>query len=177
MKFDRMLKYLWFTIVMKVTWPLPDWRPIMWLRGFLIRPCFKKCGKNLQLATDVTINCTNQVIIGNNVYFAKGCWLNAYGDITIGDEVLFGPYTIIATGNHTMLNGSYRYGKQQSAPVFIGSGSWIGAGTKIMPGITIGKSACCAAGSVVTTDVSDYSVVGGVPAKVLRTNTREQIKN
>ena len=163
-----MLKYLWFIIVMKGTWPLPDWRPIMWLRGFLTKPCYKECGRNLQLASGVMINCSNQVVIGNDVYFAHGCWLNAYGDITIEDEVMLGPYTVIATGNHTMINGSYRYGKQQRAPVRINYGSWIGAGVIIMSGVSIGKSACCAAGSVVTTDVPDYSVVGGVPAKVLR---------
>jgi len=176
MRVDRALKYLWLTIDMKATWLLPDWRPIMWFRGFLVKPCFKRCGRNLQLASGVTINCSNQVTIGNNVYFAQGCWLNAYGDITIEDEVMFGPYSINATGNHTMINGSYRYGKQHPAPVRINFGSWIGAGVIIMSGVTIGKSACCAAGCVVTADVPDYSVVGGVPAKILSIYDNDRIE-
>jgi len=173
MHFDRYLKYAWFVISMKITWFFPDWRFVMWFRGFLTKPCFKFCGSNLQLASDVTINCTNQVTIGNNVYIAKGSWLNAYGDITLDDDVMLGPYTIISTGNHKILNGSYRYGSQSKAPVCIKYGSWIGAGTIILSGVTIGKSACCAAGSIINTDIPDHSIVGGNPAKILRLNSKQ----
>ena len=152
---------------MKITWILPDWRPVMWLRGFLVKPCFKKCGQNFQICSDVKINFTNLMTIGDNVYIAHGCWLNAQGGIELEDEVMLGPYTVIASGNHTINNGSYRYGKPQRALVKVGYGSWTGAGTKLMPGVTIGKSSCCAAGSVVIADVPDESIVGGVPAKLL----------
>ena len=165
---ERLLKYLWFVIVMKITWPLPDWRPIMWLRGFLTRPCFKNCGSNLQLSSDVKINCSNNMIIKDNVYIAHGCWINAQGGIIIEDEVMLGPYTVLASGNHTMSNGSYRYGKPHRAKIHIHFGSWTGAGVKIMPGVTIGKSVCCAAGSVVINDIPDNVIVGGVPAKILK---------
>lgn len=168
MNAERAIKYLWFFVVMKLTWILPDWVPIMWLRGFLTRPSFKKCGNNLQLSSDVKINCSNKMVVGNDVYIAHGCWLNAQGGIELADEVMLGPYTIIASGNHTIEKGSYRYGRQARAPVRIGYGSWTGAGTKILPGVTIGRSACCASGSVVDHDVEQCTVVGGVPARVIR---------
>lgn len=139
----------------------------MWFRGFLIRPCFKKCGRNLQIASNVTINCSNQMSVGNNVYFAHGCWINAYGNIIIENDVMLGPYTVISTGNHTLLDGSYRYGKQECSPVVIRYGSWVGANVTILSGVTIGKSACCAAGSVVKSNVPDCTIVGGVPARPL----------
>ena len=163
----RHIKYLWFVLAMKITWIFPDWWPVMWLRGFLVKPCFKKCGRNFQICSDVKINFTNQMSIGNDVYIAHGCWLNAQGEIELEDEVMLGPYTVIASGNHTIEKGSYRYGKSQKAPVKIRFGSWTGAGVKIMPGVTIGKSSCCAAGSVVLENVPDESTVGGVPAKIL----------
>lgn len=165
---DRIFRYLWFVIVMKITWVLPDSRPVMWFRGLLVKLCFKKCGHNFQISSDVKINFPNKMTLGNNVYIAHGSWLNAQGEIELEDEVMLGPYTVISSGNHTLENGSYRYGKPHRAPVKIGYGSWTGAGVTLLPGVVVGKSCCCAAGSVVTKDVPDMSVVGGVPAKILQ---------
>lgn len=162
------LLYLWFVIVMGVTSFFPDWRPVMWFRGLLIRPCFKKCGRNFQICSGVTINSINNMVVGNNVYIAYGCWLHAIGGISLDDEVMLGPYTVVTSGNHTLENGSYRFGKPSREIVSIGFGSWTGAGTKVMPGIRIGKSSCCAAGCVVTKDVPDNSIVGGIPARLLQ---------
>ncbi|QQE10224.1 acyltransferase [Planctomycetota bacterium] len=153
---------------MKLTWVLPDWRPVMWFRGTLCKPCFKSCGKNFMISSDVKIPCPDQMTIGEDVYIAHGCWLNAQGQIELEDQVMLGPYTVIASGNHSMENGSYRYGMQLRAKVTVGFGSWTGAGVKVMPGVNIGKSVCCAAGAVVIKDVPDYALAAGVPAKVIK---------
>ncbi len=168
MTLSRRLYYLWFFLIMKITSILPDLKPIMWLRGFLVRPCFHSCGKNFQIASGVSINYTNNLIIGNNVYFAYGCWINAIGSIQIGDEVMLGPYVILSSGNHTRRNDSYRFGTMQLGQIKIDQGTWIGASAKVLCGVTIGKGVCCAAGSVVTKSIPDNVLAGGIPAKVIK---------
>lgn len=167
MSFMRRIKYLWFIVVMKLTWCLPDWIPVMRLRGVLINPCFQRCGRNFQIASTAMVLNSAEIELGDNVYIGYGCWIQGIGGVVIQDDVMLGPYTTISTGNHTLLNGSYRYGPSQRAPVVIGRGSWIGAGVNILAGVTIGSGALCAAGSVITKSVGDLSVVGGVPAKEL----------
>ncbi len=163
------IKYIWFVIAMKFTSFLPDFQPIMRFRGVLVRPSLKKCGVNFQICSQVVIIGGHNLSIGKDVFIAHGCWLSAYGGVTLDDEVMLAPYTVIVTGNHIKEDGSYRFGKPDKRnPVYIGRGSWVGAGVKIMPGVTIGEGSVCAAGSVITKDVASNTIVVGVPAKKLR---------
>ena len=108
---------------------------------------------------------------GNRVKFGKGVFLNhsailsASGGIEFEDGVMVAPGVRIATINHDMNNRHtiYTYGK-----VTIRKNAWIGMNVTICPGVTIGRYAVVGAGAVVTRDVPDYAVVGGVPAKILR---------
>ena len=108
---------------------------------------------------------------GNRVKFGKGVFINhsailsASGGIEFEDRVMVAPGVRIATINHDMNNRHtiYTYGK-----VTIKKNAWLGMNVTVCPGVTIGKYAVVAAGAVVTKDVPDYAVVGGVPAKVIR---------
>ena len=108
---------------------------------------------------------------GNRVKFGKGVFINhsailsASGGIEFEDGVMVAPGVRIATINHDMneRHTRYTYGK-----VTIKKNAWLGMNVTICPGVTIGKYAVVAAGAVVTKDVPDYAVVGGVPAKVIR---------
>lgn len=108
---------------------------------------------------------------GNRVKFGKGVFLNhsailsASGGIEFEDGVLVAPGVRIATINHDMnrRHTTYTYGK-----VTIRKNARIGMNVTIGPGVTIGRYAVVAAGAVVTKDIPDYAVAGGVPAKVLR---------
>ena len=108
---------------------------------------------------------------GNRVKFGKGVFLNhsailsASGGIEFEDGVMVAPGVRIATINHDMNNRHtiYTYGK-----VTIKKNAWLGMNVTVCPGVTIGKYAVVAAGAVVTKDVPDYAVVGGVPAKIIR---------
>ena len=91
----RVLQYLWFHFITVATSWLPDLRPVLRLRGFLLRPSFKSCGRNLQVARHVTINFTNRLEIGSDVFIATGCWLHARGGIVLEDEVQLGPYAVL----------------------------------------------------------------------------------
>ena len=116
------------------------------------------------------------------------CINNAVGDVTIGDYTrigihctVIGPVCIgnnvnLAQGitvtalNHNFEDSSRRIDEQgiSTKPVVIGDDVWIGANAVILPGVTIGRHVVVAAGAVVTKDIPDYSLVAGIPAKVIK---------
>jgi maltose O-acetyltransferase len=166
----RRLKYVWFCLCMRATAVLPDLVPSMRLRGWLVRRCFKRCGRNLQLGSGVMILHTTSVAIGDDVYIAHGAWIQGMGGITLEDEVMLAPYTVIASRNHTKKNGSYRFGEGLTKPVHVGRGAWLGAHVVVTAGVKIGAGAACAAGAVVTKDVPPDTMVGGVPARLIQSS-------
>lgn len=107
------------------------------------------------------------IVIGKNVFINTGCRFQDQGGITIGDGALIGHNVVLATLNHDE-NPSLRH-ILHPAPIVIGPNVWIGANATIVPGVTVGEGAIIAAGAVVTRDVPARTVVGGVPARVLKT--------
>jgi acetyltransferase-like isoleucine patch superfamily enzyme len=171
----RILQYLWFHFIMAATAWLPDLRPVMRVRGWLLRPSFKTCGRNLQVARRVTINFTNHLEIGRDVYIATGCWLHAWGGITLEDEVQLGPYVVLASGDHTRQSGSYRFGPSRLAPIRLCRGSWVAAHATVTKGVTLGRGTLVAANSVATCDVPDFAMAAGVPARIIRKQPRIEV--
>ncbi|MFH1843166.1 MAG: acyltransferase [bacterium] len=161
------LKYVWFVFVMKATSWLPDFVPCMRLRGTLLRPIFQACGRNFQICSHAVILAPHRVTIGDDVYIAYGSWVQGSGSVTLGDQVMLGPYSILASSNHSQLDGSYRFGPPRTAPIVLERGSWTGSHVTVTAGVTVGSGAACAANSAVTKDVPAMAVVGGVPAKRL----------
>ena len=103
--------------------------------------------------------------IGEHVFINDSCHFQDQGGIFIGDDVLIGHNVVLATIDHD-LNPYDRH--NHYASIHIGNRVWIGSGAIITKGVTIGEGAVIAAGAVVTNDVSENTVVGGVPAKVIR---------
>ena len=106
------------------------------------------------------------ISIGKNVFFNSGCKFQDQGGIEIGDGCLIGHNTVIATINHDLDPRNNR--RNHYAPVKLGKNVWIGSNATILAGVSIGDWAVVAAGAVVTKDVEPYTVVGGVPAKFLK---------
>lgn len=104
--------------------------------------------------------------IGKRVFINHACSFLDMGGITIEDDVMIGPRVNIVTENHPLDP------KERKAmlcrPVLIKRNAWIGAGATILPGVTIGENSVVAAGAVVYKDVADNTVVGGIPAKLLK---------
>jgi maltose O-acetyltransferase len=171
----RILQYLWFHFIMLATGWLPDLRPVMRLRGWLLRPSFKTSGRNLQVARRVTMNFTNRLEIGRDVYIAAGCWLHAWGGITLEDEVQLGPYVVLASGDHTRESGSYRFGPSRLAPIRLRRGCWVAAHATVTKGVTVGCGALVAANSVATCDVPDFALAAGVPARIIQRQPRIEV--
>ena len=145
----------------------PDLGPVPLLRGKLFSLFIYKCGKNFAIGRDVTILAPDRLVVGNDVYMAKGTWLNAFGNVEIEDEVMTGPYVVISSSEHGFKDGSCKRGGAHPAPVKIGRGSWLGAHAVVTAGVTIGKGNLIGANAVVTHDTADNVLVGGVPAKVI----------
>ncbi|MDR2085419.1 MAG: sugar O-acetyltransferase [Bacteroidales bacterium] len=110
--------------------------------------------------------------LGKNVFVNFGCGFMDRGGITIEDNVLIGPKANLITENHPEEPELRRY--VYAKPIHIKKGAWIGAAATILPGVTIGENAMVAAGAVVTKDVPDNTIVGGVPAKIIRKIKTEQ---
>ncbi len=169
----RVLASCWFSFIMFLTGPLPDIRPVRRFRGWILRPCFRHCGKRLEICTNANVVYTTNVWIGDDVLLAYGCWVQGVGGVTIEDEVMLGPYTILASSLHTLKDGSYKRGVPRRAPIVLKRGAWTGSHVVINAGRTVGRGSACAAGAVVTKDVPDFVVVGGVPARIIQTTTGE----
>ena len=169
----RLLKVLWLHMITITTAWLPDYTFVLQLRGFLARPCFKKCGRNLQIASRVYIGFPNRLELGRDVFMACGTWIQATGSISIEDEVLLGPYSVLVAGDHTELDGSYRFGVASRGPIRLGKGSWIGAHATVTHSVQIGAGVLVAANAVVTNSLPAHCIAGGIPAKVIR-NKREE---
>lgn len=105
--------------------------------------------------------------IGKNVFINHACSFLDMGGITIEDQVLIGPKANLITENHPLDPADRR--ALICDPIVIKRNAWIGVGATILPGITIGENAVVAAGAVVSKDVSDNSIVGGIPAKIIKT--------
>ena len=106
------------------------------------------------------------ITVGKNVFINSGCCFQDQGGIEIGNNVLIGQQVVIATLNHDL--SPEKRANMLPAPVKIGNDVWVGAHATILSGVTVGDGAVIAAGAVVTKDVPANTVVGGVPAKVIK---------
>jgi acetyltransferase-like isoleucine patch superfamily enzyme len=104
--------------------------------------------------------------IGKHVFINHGCSFLDLGGIVIEDHVLIGPKVNLVTENHPVDPSQRKL--LMGSPIVIKKNAWIGAGATILPGVTIGENAIVAAGAVVTKDVDENSIVGGVPAQFIK---------
>lgn len=123
--------------------------------------------ESVTVFTPLHINYGKHTKIGKNVFINFDCVFLDLGGITIEDNVLIAPKVSLLSEGHP-INPVER---QSLVPgkIHIKKNAWIGAGATILQGVTIGENAVVAAGSVVSKDVPDNTIVGGVPAKILKT--------
>jgi acetyltransferase-like isoleucine patch superfamily enzyme len=108
--------------------------------------------------------------VGDRSSIAAGCFIGCSGTITIGNDVMVGPMVKLFSENHITASTDETIKSQGVSRSFliIEDDCWIGAGSTITAGVTVGRGSVIGAGSVVTRDVAPYSVVAGVPARLIR---------
>ena len=104
--------------------------------------------------------------IGQRVFINSGCKMQDQGGIYIGDDVLIGHNACLLTLNHEM--DPENRADMHPKPIHIEDKAWLGSNVTVLPGVTIGEGAIVAAGAVVTKDVDSNTIVGGVPAKIIK---------
>jgi acetyltransferase-like isoleucine patch superfamily enzyme len=110
------------------------------------------------------------ISIGDRCVIGKGSGIVGHRSIEIGDDVWTGHHVYVTDANHGYEDVDTPIGQQfaPTRPVAIGDGSWLGHGSVILPGVTIGAHVVIGAGSVVTSDIPDRCVAVGNPARVIR---------
>lgn len=112
------------------------------------------------------------ISVGRNVFVNQNCTFYDLGGLNIGDDVMIGPNVSIITTGHP-IEPSRRRDGVTAKPIVIERNVWIGAGATIIGGVTVGENSVVGAGSVVTHDVPPNTLVGGNPAKVIRSIAEE----
>lgn len=140
------------------------------VREFLIDIIEKPIDKSTTIFPPFYVNFGRFITLGKNVFINHACSFLDMGGITIEDNVLIGPRVNLVTENHPLDPSDRR--ALIVKPIVIKRNAWIGAGATILPGVTIGENAVIAAGAVVSKDVPANTVVGGVPAKFIKTLTQ-----
>lgn len=123
--------------------------------------------ESVAVFTPLYINYGKHTKIGKNVFINFDCVFLDLGGITIEDNVLIAPKVCLLSEGHPF-SPQERHSLVPK-PIHIKKNAWIGAGATILPGVTIGENAIIAAGAVVSKDVPDNVVVGGIPAKIIKT--------
>lgn len=159
-----------FEAVMQLIFALPRLRIFNAAKSMFLRSLGAKIGRRVVFYPGVWICTGRNLILGDDVDLALGVLITTGGGVSIGNRTLVGYRTQILSSNHVIPVGRGRvFGSgHEKAAVEIGCDVWIGANCVILPGVSIGEGAVVAAGSVVTKAVPAYTIVAGVPAKVIR---------
>lgn len=138
------------------------------IRRIICRPIFDKCGDNVNIESGARFATGGGISIGSGSGLGVNC--SVHGPLRIGDNVMMGPDVTILTQTHNIERTDIpmRLQGMRVAEVVIGNDVWIGMCSIIMPGVKIGNGVVIGAGAIVTKDVPDYAIVGGVPAQVIK---------
>jgi len=137
------------------------------IRNILSQITGSQIDESVAVFTPLYINYGKHTKIGKNVFINFDCVFLDLGGITIEDNVLIAPKVSVLSEGHPLSPDDRQ--SLVSGPILIKKNAWIGAGATILHGVTIGENAVVAAGAVVSKDVPANTVVGGVPAKIIKT--------
>lgn len=146
-------------------------------RAFFIKRSMGHCGKNVMIKPTTSVfKGIKNFYISDDVRIARYAVIySTRAKVIIGSKVGIAPYLKIITGNHRinnighfMFDGDYNKRPEDDQDVIIEGDSWLGVNVTILSGVTIGRGSVITAGAVVTKSCPPYSIIGGVPAKVLK---------
>jgi maltose O-acetyltransferase len=165
-----MSKFLYFLYISLFRFTPEIYRPYALffphLRRFLVKGFVKNCGKGIRVKHNADVGMF--IKIGNFSELGTNCVIQS--NTEIGNNVIMGPDVKIYTKNHNYasLDIPIQYQGHTSEKTVIGNDVWLGANVVVTPGVIIGSHSVVAAGAIVTKNVPEYAIVGGVPARVLK---------
>lgn len=137
------------------------------LKSYLLKKSGLNIGRNINIRPNSTL--IKNFSIGDNSGVGDNCYMQGFGNISIGNNVMMGPEVKIYTTNHETKRDKLMINQGNvTKNVMIKNDVWIGTRAIILPGVTVGEGAVIGAGAIVTKDVPDYAIVGGNPAKILK---------
>lgn len=159
-----------YELISAVIFALPRHKIFNFIKSNYMRIQGAKIGKSITYYPGIKINPCMNVKLGDHVDLAWGVIITTGGGVEIGDRTLIGYRTLISSANHVIPPNRGRIFDAGHIPkkVIIMNDVWIGGNCVITAGVTIGEGAVVAAGSVVTKDVAPFTIVGGVPAKLIK---------
>lgn len=159
--------------------PFPFYKSGYKLRAHVASLCFKSCGKHVIIKDKCYFGDGSKISLGNNSQLGQNSRLQ--GEIFIGDDCVMGPDVVIMATSHkyNRVDIPIRLQGGDETPVKIGNDVWIGTRVIILPGVTIGDHSIVGAGAVVTKSFPPYSIIGGIPGKLIkqRNNKNNEVKN
>lgn len=146
-------------------------------REEFIHSIFGSVGEGAFVEPPFYVDYGYNIKVGKNFYANFGATFLDCSIIRIGNCVMLGPNVSIITAEHPLEAGPRTEGVELARPVTIGNNVWIGSNAVILPGVTIGDNAVIAAGAVVSRDVGESMLVGGVPARPMKKIVNEELEN
>lgn len=138
------------------------------LRAGCYKQLMESVGNDIKIRSGVIIKDPQHIRMGSRISIQENCYLSGFGGLTIGNDVSIGTGTYIFTSTHPLTGAIIRNNTLEKRPVVLGNNIWLGAGVRIMGGVTIGNHVAVGAGAVVTKDLPSRGVYAGVPAMKLR---------
>lgn len=164
--------YLYLAIVLGVMSMFPDVRVFNYGRWVIYKYILRmNIGRKCMFMGKIhfPVDALDNLKIGDVTYINTSVRLDCRGaPITIGDRVLIGSCTSFDTGGHTLETNEDGVRPRMCKPIVVEDEVWFGANVSVLQGVTIGRGSIVAAGSVVSKDVPPHTVVGGIPAKVIK---------
>ncbi|WP_300558068.1 sugar O-acetyltransferase [Companilactobacillus sp.] len=145
-------------------------------RNLTMKKLFNQSGQRLTINGHFEAIYGKHISVGDDVFINGNCFFQDSNLITLGNRVIIAPDTKFYCGEHS-LDANQRFGVREDGsrylitytePISVGNDVWIGGNVTIIGGVHIGNNVIVGAGAVVTKDVPDNSVVGGVPAKIIK---------
>ena len=140
------------------------------VRYLCLKKLAKKCGTNIAIYPGCEFVNVEKLCLGSNISIHAMCYIEAFGGITIGDDVSIAHASSLVSFNHTWSdsNRPIKYNGSVGNPIIIDDDVWIGCGCRILAGVHISSRSIIAAGAVVNKNVEGNSVYAGVPAKKIK---------
>ncbi len=158
--------------------PFPGYKYFYIVKRHVLKRVLKSCGDDLIVKDRCYFGDGSRLSVGDRSQLGKRAQIN--GTVTIGRDVLMGPDVIIMATSHEHARVDIPMidqGEAEEKAVTIGDDVWIGTRVIILPGVEIGSHSIIAAGAVVTKSFPDYSVIGGVPAKLIASRKKTVLGN